>query len=49
MKGIVVGIVTSLTLLILSVQAEPITGGFGLFVAAIHGIASYKLWHESQS
>lgn len=49
MNGIIVGAVTTLTLLVLSIQAELITGTWGLFMAGIHGIASYRLWHESDS
>lgn len=44
-----VGLLTSVVLYLLAIQAEPITGFLGLVLAALHGFAAIKYWHETNS
>jgi uncharacterized membrane protein len=44
-----VGLLTSVILYLLAIQAEPVTGFLGLVLAALHGFAAIKYWHANKS
>jgi uncharacterized membrane protein len=44
-----VGLLTSVILYLLAIQAEPVTGFLGLVLAALHGFVAIKYWHANKS